>query len=83
LLLATRQRSGNLPAALAKPREQLHDERHGLANFGVTASPTQTQGASLEILVDRERRKQPPPLRHVHDPKCTISLARRCVTSCL
>ena len=64
LLLAPRQRAGDLPQAFLDPREEREDARQILVELGAA---TARIGAHFEVLVDRHAREQAARLQHRGD----------------
>ena len=74
LLLAARHGAGHLAAAFLHARKQIEHEFQPLGIFGARA---RHERAHLQIVVDREPRKQPAVLRHMRDAEADDAMRRR------
>src|SRR5262249_2537525 len=64
LLLAARERAGELPFTLAQPRKESEDDLERL----VPPAPVRGAAAQLQVVAHGHRWKELAPLRHVGDP---------------
>ena len=72
LLLAAGQRAGGLARPLGEPRKQSED---AVAVFRASGAGARQHGADVEILLNRQRRKNLTSLRHLADAEIADAMA--------
>src|SRR5579859_3394973 len=74
LLLAARQRAGELAAPLFEAREEVVDEGETLAEFGARGA---NEGADAQIVLDAHARKEPAVFRDMRDAELDDAVCRQ------